>query len=82
MKRYETDDPLAVLFYLLARDAVPAGELVRCVNMTREHKSFQLTNPHLAAFAVDLAFRIRSDALRCEGQLGLPDPAENQFPTL
>lgn len=62
MRTYPTKDQLTVVFYLLARDHLPAGELVKCVEMSRGHDEYQLSNPHLAAFAAELASRLRSHA--------------------
>lgn len=55
----ETDDPLIVLIYILLRDHIQPGLFERLVN-EMVAAPVALTNPFLAAYAVNIAIRFRA----------------------
>lgn len=55
----ETDDPLIVLIYILLRDHIQPGIFERLVN-EMVAAPVTLTNPFLAAYAVNIAIRFRA----------------------
>lgn len=61
---YTTEDRLIQFIYLLARDAVPLGQIekiMREIQANPRHATFStaLTNGHLAQWAADVAERLR-----------------------
>lgn len=54
-----TEYKLIAIFYLLIRDHLPAGELIKLVNNARElNEEPQYTNPHILSLAEDLVERL------------------------
>ena len=84
MTAYTTNDPLVVFVYLLARDACPAGEVTRALQLVAEAKQdsedgFFLTNPFLGEFARDVVARLRF-SVRMNDQATLPDAGSVHTP--
>lgn len=46
------------LFYLLMRDAIPTGELLRIINIVKEHDEVIFSNKHLEEMAREYATRL------------------------
>ena len=55
----ETSDPLVVLLYLLMRDHLGTGVIEKLVIEMGDEAPMTLTNPYLAAYAENIAERLR-----------------------
>ncbi len=65
MEQLTTEHPLTVLFYLLLRDELPAGQLDRVVTAVESHPGpWTLSNGYLAAYAGELRERIEHKCVK------------------
>lgn len=62
MAHYTTADPLTAFLYEIMRDHLPIGVLEKIIKQDEASGGFVLSNPHLGAYADELAKRLkRSD---------------------
>ena len=50
---------MRTLMYLLIRDSIPSGELIKLVEMAKIDEEIIFSNPHILALADDLLKRLK-----------------------